>query len=518
MVAPAASHVQHLLYASSDDEVGAITVTAGGTGYSSVPTVTISGGGGSGATATAVVTAQVVTAITINDRGSGYTSAPTVTITGGGGSGATATAVLATGSPRIFNEGQVVPREMTQSQTFPQSGNRFPTAIVNQSQWGEISVDTALDKADMVLLLASLFSYRRDANGNFHFRSLAGATPAGYEPPKVWSKLLSYNWRDSGPSYEATEAILQSLEMSFNRRDESMFTAAYATKQYRQIPRPAAAPVPEAVNTQIIRNSDIRIGLSTGRLGELVYPDTVLTSRWTFNDLVELVFAANQSDRGWTDAVEAQIEPTLMVSFLADPQHLPFKDPDNDTWVEMSDASGTFSWLHLARFMDTSFGPGQDGNIQRVEISLTPYARVDARTGTLAISFTAAAGTGADAHLSGIRTTGTAIGSNLDSSAGFLPDGLDTVLYDANDDLIILGSADAANADWPKNWEPASIQIGTGTTHDLTFDESDRTWKTEGGITTNPLAAGMRTANIVWKWTPATYMDGFINGTGVPAL
>jgi hypothetical protein len=58
-----------------------ITVTAGGTGYSSLPTVTITGGAGSNATATATLTAGVVTAITISDPGVGYTSAPTVTIT-----------------------------------------------------------------------------------------------------------------------------------------------------------------------------------------------------------------------------------------------------------------------------------------------------------------------------------------------------------------------------------------------------------------------------------------------------
>jgi hypothetical protein len=57
-----------------------ITVTAGGTGYSSLPTITIAGGGGSNATATPTLTAGVVTAITISDPGTGYTSAPTVTI------------------------------------------------------------------------------------------------------------------------------------------------------------------------------------------------------------------------------------------------------------------------------------------------------------------------------------------------------------------------------------------------------------------------------------------------------
>ena len=63
--------------------VNAITVTDGGEHYNSAlpPSVTISGGGGSGATATATVSAAgIVTGISITSGGSGFTSAPTVTI------------------------------------------------------------------------------------------------------------------------------------------------------------------------------------------------------------------------------------------------------------------------------------------------------------------------------------------------------------------------------------------------------------------------------------------------------
>lgn len=59
--------------------VNAITVTAGGSGYSTVPAVTF-GGPGSGATAVAVLTGGVVTAVNISAGGTGYTTAPTVTI------------------------------------------------------------------------------------------------------------------------------------------------------------------------------------------------------------------------------------------------------------------------------------------------------------------------------------------------------------------------------------------------------------------------------------------------------
>ena len=71
-----------------------LTVTNGGSGYTSAPTVAITGGGGSGATATANLGGGGVNAITVSNGGTDYTSAPTVTLTAGGGTGAAATASL----------------------------------------------------------------------------------------------------------------------------------------------------------------------------------------------------------------------------------------------------------------------------------------------------------------------------------------------------------------------------------------------------------------------------------------
>ena len=72
--------------------VSEITVTAGGSGFTSSPLVSIVGGGGSGASATAIITKGVVSRILINSGGTGYTSQPSITIVGGGGTGAQATA------------------------------------------------------------------------------------------------------------------------------------------------------------------------------------------------------------------------------------------------------------------------------------------------------------------------------------------------------------------------------------------------------------------------------------------
>jgi|7_EtaG_2_1085326.scaffolds.fasta_scaffold00901_5 hypothetical protein len=77
------------------------TVTAGGTNYTSAPTVVITpilSSEGSGAAATATVSGGAVTAITLTDAGSGYADGATISFTGGGGSGATATCTVYDGS------------------------------------------------------------------------------------------------------------------------------------------------------------------------------------------------------------------------------------------------------------------------------------------------------------------------------------------------------------------------------------------------------------------------------------
>lgn len=70
------------------------TISSGGSGYTSAPTISFTGGGGSSAAATATVTDGAVSAITITNKGFGYTSAPTVVFTGGGGTGAAATVTI----------------------------------------------------------------------------------------------------------------------------------------------------------------------------------------------------------------------------------------------------------------------------------------------------------------------------------------------------------------------------------------------------------------------------------------
>lgn len=78
-------------------QVASVTITSGGSGYSSAPAVSFGGGTGSGGTATATISGGVVTGVTVTAGGQ-FSSAPTVVFTGGGGSGVGATATLTAGT------------------------------------------------------------------------------------------------------------------------------------------------------------------------------------------------------------------------------------------------------------------------------------------------------------------------------------------------------------------------------------------------------------------------------------
>lgn len=84
--------------------VPSVTVTAGGSGYTTAPTVAFSAppAGGILATGVATVSGGAVTAIKMTNQGKGYATAPTVTITGVG-TGATATAGYSATGPYNSN-------------------------------------------------------------------------------------------------------------------------------------------------------------------------------------------------------------------------------------------------------------------------------------------------------------------------------------------------------------------------------------------------------------------------------
>jgi hypothetical protein len=74
--------------------VAALSLTAGGSGYTHAPKVTVEDGHGRCSKAAAIVYNGSVVAITILDSGTGYATVPVITISGGGGADATATATI----------------------------------------------------------------------------------------------------------------------------------------------------------------------------------------------------------------------------------------------------------------------------------------------------------------------------------------------------------------------------------------------------------------------------------------
>jgi hypothetical protein len=87
----------------------------GGSGYTTAPTVNITGGGFTRqATATATVTSGRVTGVTVSDPGAFYTTAPTITFTGAG-TGATAVAVLSTATDANLTSAQTASKDALRS-------------------------------------------------------------------------------------------------------------------------------------------------------------------------------------------------------------------------------------------------------------------------------------------------------------------------------------------------------------------------------------------------------------------
>lgn len=117
--------------ALTSNAVSSVTVTAGGNGYVTAPTVSFSGGGGTGAAATATVVNGVVTAVTVTAGGSGYSTAPTVTFSapnaGAVTLGATTSSTSAVNISRYSINGSNYDVSYGSSRTFVNTLNRAIT-------------------------------------------------------------------------------------------------------------------------------------------------------------------------------------------------------------------------------------------------------------------------------------------------------------------------------------------------------------------------------------------------------
>lgn len=102
---------------NNSGKIANITMTSGGSGYVTAPTVSFSGGGGSSAAGTAYLgNSGVVAGVIMTNKGSGYTSAPTVSFSSG-----TATANANLGVSNF--EGRVITLLFTGTLTVTDGGN-----------------------------------------------------------------------------------------------------------------------------------------------------------------------------------------------------------------------------------------------------------------------------------------------------------------------------------------------------------------------------------------------------------
>ena len=115
--------------------VTAIAVTNQGSGYTSVPTVSIVSGSGSGAAATAVrgtgASANKIIRVDVTAPGTGYQIAPTITFVGGAGTGALATATIKIDIDKVDSFGD--------NNTFKQEAQDVLFSATNP--FGEIDVE-----------------------------------------------------------------------------------------------------------------------------------------------------------------------------------------------------------------------------------------------------------------------------------------------------------------------------------------------------------------------------------------
>ena len=184
--------------------VTAINITNGGSGYTSTPTVALSGGGFSSAATVGQVTivGGVITSIKVATPGSGYTTTPTVIITGGGGTGAAATAVVGTSN-----------------------GYGIYEAISNYTEQGYINLADYTQDVANIWLPRTVYTAGAQVyyNGILYDVTVGGTTSS--TPPSHTSGTatngtvtLAYN-RPHGPAWEGTYSGDTLRQFYFDSKD-----------------------------------------------------------------------------------------------------------------------------------------------------------------------------------------------------------------------------------------------------------------------------------------------------------
>jgi FtsP/CotA-like multicopper oxidase with cupredoxin domain len=203
--------------------VSSLTLTSGGAGFTSVPTVSFSGGGGSGAAATATLSPAAVGSVNLsNSGGFGYTSAPTVTLSGGGGTGAAATAALGNAGVRsatITNGGSGYLAAPTVTFSAPSSGGvrATGTAVVQTSGQRRVTAINITNPGSGYLAAPTIT-----------FTAVNGGSGAA-ATSNLGQRVVSFTVTNGGTGYASAPSVTVAAPPASNCVPASFCTAGTAT-------------------------------------------------------------------------------------------------------------------------------------------------------------------------------------------------------------------------------------------------------------------------------------------------
>ena len=336
--------------AANAGQVIAVNVTAGGSGYTSAPTVTFSGGSGSGAAATATLGSNfTLTGVNVTNGGSGYTSPPTVSFSGGGGgSGATAYASLAEGLVygQVFvltSMGQTPSgaRAMTQSEVA--------TPVRGISLTGALTVDGPSPTVGALPNSSGFFINGSDANSCGQTADPAHPAVGAYDDPNANPPTTSVaditaaipsgrtsNYMGSGPSPDVQNVFGSLGDTMSNPTDlkgftqyiQSIATNAYLTSNPSSIALgTAGSPVTDYVN------GDLTLSGSNTGYGILLVTGTLsFGGDFSWNGLV---FVIGDGVLTFNGGGSGQINGSVIVAKIWDASHTPLSSlgSPNISWV-----------------------------------------------------------------------------------------------------------------------------------------------------------------------------------------
>ena len=209
-------------------EITSINIVNGGVGYTSAPTVTITGGGGTGAVATATITDGVVTAINILNNGHNFTSTPTIVFSGGG-SPSTVAAATATINSGSYIIGYLYPYQVK----LP---TLYPTKVDGQRSTADVNASLVLHRVKFHFGKVGLYETTLERVGKLPYTELYEST--NLDEYDVGDAPYLEEFIKTVPVYERNvnvDIILKSSHPSPATLRSLSWEGDYSPKYYRRV-------------------------------------------------------------------------------------------------------------------------------------------------------------------------------------------------------------------------------------------------------------------------------------------